>query len=211
MKYAAVREDYQKGILLESDLTKSPMELFENWFHDALKTNPEDANGMVLSTADAEGFPNGRVVLLKGVDSGFVWFTNYGSAKGSELAQNPKAALTFWWPAWQRQVRVKGIVVRISEAESEEYFLSRPLESQAGACASQQSQLLSDRSVLEEKADYFLTEAKKQGLKRPENWGGFRLLPDYLEFWQGRPSRLHDRLFYKKTEDGKWTTGRLYP
>lgn len=211
MKYAAVREDYQKGTLLESDLTESPLELFEKWFHDALKTNPEDANGMVLSTADADGIPNGRVVLLKGVDSGFVWFTNYGSQKGAELTQNPHASLTFWWPAWQRQVRVKGKVSPITEAESDAYFKSRPLESQAGACASLQSQLLSDRSILEKEADAILQAAALEPLNRPKNWGGYRLMPEYIEFWQGRPSRLHDRLFYKKSPDGLWTTGRLYP
>jgi pyridoxamine 5'-phosphate oxidase len=210
MKYASVRKEYQEFTLMENDLKESPFDMFEEWFLFALKTDLENANAMVLSTLSSEGWPQGRVVLLKGVDSGFVWFSNYQSAKGRDLDFLPKASLTFWWPAPARQVRVYGNVEKISEKESVDYFLSRPRGSQAGALASLQSSLIESRDKLERDFQSFLEGPESEPFMKPSYWGGYRLLPEYFEFWQGRESRLHDRLFYKKT-DNHWTTGRLSP
>jgi pyridoxamine-phosphate oxidase len=211
MKYGNLREEYKKDALLESNLMESPFDMFEFWFEEAKKINPADANAMVLSTLNKEGWPQGRVVLLKGVDHGFVWFTNYLSQKAMDLELHPKASLTFWWPAPARQVRITGTVEKISESESEEYFLTRPRGSQAGAIASIQSSLIVDRLDLEKKYEDMMSLPESTLLQKPEYWGGFRLIPTYFEFWQGRESRLHDRLFYKHTNEKSWETGRLSP
>jgi pyridoxamine 5'-phosphate oxidase len=211
MKFAHLRQDYQKHQLLESDLTESPFDFFHAWFDEAHKSNEAEANAMVLSTIGIDGFPNGRVVLLKELDHGFVWFTNYASEKGKELAIEPKAALTFFWPWLERQVRVRGIVEKISVQESEAYFHQRPFPSQAGAIASYQSEILPDREALDKRFEELMQKENLQSLQKPENWGGYRLIPHWFEFWQGRSSRLHDRLFYTLNESGKWNTGRLSP
>jgi len=210
MKYASVRKEYQAFTLLEKDLKASPFDMFEDWFSFALETDPENANAMVLSTLSSEGWPQGRVVLLKGVDSGFVWFSNYQSAKGRDLDFLPKASLTFWWPAPARQVRIYGNVEKISEQESVDYFLSRPRGSQAGALASLQSSQIDSREKLVKDYQLFLERPENESFTKPSYWGGYRLMPEYFEFWQGRESRLHDRLFYKK-EGENWKTGRLSP
>jgi pyridoxamine 5'-phosphate oxidase len=210
MKYAEVRKEYLTFTLLEKDLKASPFDLFEAWFDQALEDDPANANAMVLSTLNAEGWPQGRVVLLKGVDHGFVWFTNYQSAKGRDLDFLPKASLTFWWPGPARQVRVYGPVEKISEDESVSYFQSRPRGSQAGALVSIQSSLLPNREELDRRFENLMNTPENEPFTKPSYWGGYRLLPEYFEFWQGRESRLHDRLFYKKTTDG-WDTGRLSP
>jgi pyridoxamine 5'-phosphate oxidase len=210
MKYAAVRKEYQEFTLLEKDLKSSPFEMFEDWFSLALKLDPENANAMVLSTLNSEGWPQGRVVLLKGVDTGFVWFTNYQSAKGRDLDFLPKASLTFWWPGPARQVRVYGNVEKIPEQESVDYFLSRPRGSQAGALASLQSTIIPNREGLEKEFQALLKKPDEEPFIKPSYWGGYRLLPQYFEFWQGRESRLHDRLFYH-LEGSQWKTGRLSP
>ena len=208
MEIASLRQDYQKFQLLEKDLPESPFSLFATWFEEARKEEVQEANGMVLSTVDHNGWPNARVVLLKGVDHGFVFYTNYLSHKGQDLAHNPVAALTFWWPKAERQVRIRGEVEKTSAQESDEYFASRPEASRAGAIASHQSQVLTTREELENRYQHLLDGGKP--FKRPEHWGGYRVLPTYMEFWQGRQSRMHDRLFYQKVASG-WKTGRLSP
>jgi pyridoxamine 5'-phosphate oxidase len=211
MKYKHLREEYQTFELNEGDLPESPFQLFEKWFDEAIDMEPKDANAMVLSTLSETGWPQGRVVLLKEVDHGFVWFTNYASHKGKDLEAHPKASLTFWWPGPARQVRVHGEVEKVSEKESEEYFQSRPRGSQAGAIASVQSAELHGRTELEKKYRDLVSLPESEPLNRPEHWGGYRLLPVYFEFWQGRESRLHDRLFYRLENGQNWITGRLSP
>lgn len=211
MKFAHLRQDYQKHQLLESDLTESPFDFFHSWFDEAHQSNEAEANAMVLSTVGPDGFPNGRVVLLKELDHGFVWFTNYASEKGKELAHEPKAALTFFWPWLERQVRIRGRVEKVSVQESETYFNLRPFASQAGAIASHQGEILTNREMLDKRYEDLLKRDQSQPLPKPENWGGYRLIPHWFEFWQGRSSRLHDRLFYEIGLNGKWKTGRLSP
>lgn len=209
MNLRDLRQEYQGAELLEDHCPPDPISLFRSWFKEALEGIGGDVNAMVLSTANAAGVPDARVVLLKELDHGFVWFTNYGSAKAAQLEENPHAALTFWWEAFSRQVRVKGKVEKVSDAESETYFLSRPLGSRAGAIASEQSRVIHGRSVLDNRYQELISLPEDQ-LKRPEFWGGYRLIPDYLEFWQGRESRMHDRIFYQKHHYG-WEIGRLSP
>jgi len=211
MKYGNLREEYKHATLLETDLLQNPFEMFEKWFEEAKSVDPKDANAMVLSSTSVDGWPNGRVVLLKGFDTGFVWFTNYLSQKAQDLDANPKASLTFWWPKLERQVRITGSVSKTSESESDQYFLSRPIGSQAGAIASLQSSVIKGRSDLEARYAEIFAHASEEPLKRPEHWGGYRLLPHYFEFWQGRESRLHDRLCYWLKDGKEWETGRLSP
>jgi pyridoxamine-phosphate oxidase len=209
MNLKDLRQEYRGAELLEKNCPPDPFDLFRTWFREALDCIEGDVNAMVLSTASKEGIPDARVVLLKDLDHGFVWFSNYGSTKGSQLEANPLAALTFWWEAFSRQVRVKGKVEKVSAAESDAYFLSRPASSRAGAIASAQSSIIPGRAALDKRYQE-LADLPEELLQRPENWGGFRLIPDYLEFWQGRESRMHDRIFYRKSSEG-WTKGRLSP
>lgn len=210
MDIASIRKDYSLRSLDIDDVDISPITQFKSWFKDALDAEVLEANAMNLSTLSTDGYPNGRIVLLKDVDSGFVFFTNYSSQKGQEIHTNPKASLTFFWPELERQVRIMGEIEKISSNESDDYFFSRPLGSQIGAWTSPQSQEIPSRSILDENMgklkERFLTEP----IKRPEYWGGYRLSPIRLEFWQGRPSRLHDRICYQKNE-AKWKLSRLAP
>jgi pyridoxamine 5'-phosphate oxidase len=167
---------------------------------------------MTLATATAEGKPDARIVLLKGFDEeGFVFYSNYNSQKGQQLATNPWAALVFWWAELERQVRIAGYVEKVSTEESEAYFASRPFDSQLGAWASPQSEVISSRSVLEENIAELQQKYDREGVSKPPNWGGYRLFPQEFEFWQGRPSRLHDRLRYRQQSDGTWIRERLAP
>ncbi|WNC30055.1 pyridoxamine 5'-phosphate oxidase [Thermosynechococcus sp. PKX82] len=209
-RIADLRRDYRRQRLLESEAAADPIQQFRLWFTEAVKAELPEPNAMTLATIGLDGMPAARVVLLKDVDDrGFVFFTNYRSRKGLELAAHPKAALVFWWAELERQVRIEGTVEQISAAESDAYFQSRPLGSRWGAWASQQSEVLESYADLE--ARLAEVEARYgENVPRPEHWGGYRVLPTLIEFWQGRPNRLHDRLCYRRQGD-HWQRVRLYP
>ncbi len=210
MSVADIRQKYEKFELLEASLAATPLEQFTLWFNEALQAQLPEVNAMTLATTTAAGRPSARIVLLKGFDErGFVFFTNYGSRKGHELAANPYASLLFFWPALERQVRLEGSIEKVSAAESDEYFHSRPLDSRIGAWVSPQSQPIT-RAELEART-LALTESLGANPARPEHWGGYRLRPDYVEFWQGRPSRLHDRMAFQRDAGGPWSRTRLAP
>ncbi|NRB47489.1 MAG: pyridoxamine 5'-phosphate oxidase [Saprospiraceae bacterium] len=210
-----LREEYSSASLELTDVPAEPIALFEQWMQEALQAKLTEPNAMTLATCKPDGFPSARVVLLKGLnEEGFIFYTNYNSHKGQELAANPKAALVFLWLELQRQVRIEGIVEKISAADSEAYFQSRPKGSQIGAVASPQSTVIPGREVLEEKVKALEQEyANQEKLPCPEHWGGYIVKPTQIEFWKGRASRLHDRLVYTKLE-GKgegWKIERLAP
>lgn len=210
---ADMRRDYTRDGLVEDQAPAEPFSLFQQWFGDAVQTEqaPVEANAMTLATVDADGRPHCRVLLLKGLDAqGFTFFSNYDSAKGQQLAARPFAAMTFFWPALERQVRIEGRIEKVSAQESDDYFQVRPLGSRLGAWASPQSQVIADRQALE--ALVKATEARFSDSQPhcPEHWGGYRLLPDRIEFWQGRSSRLHDRLNYHLSQE-LWQRDRLAP
>ncbi len=209
---AAMRKEYIRGGLDESALNTDPIAQFSSWLNEAISAEVHEPTAVVLSTVSSEGAPSSRVVLLKGLDDGALHFyTNYDSRKGRELTQNPHAALLFFWPELERQVRIEGIVERVSPETSTAYFHSRPFESQLGAASSPQSQVISSRQVLDQRfAELAAANAGRSTIDRPENWGGFALTPHTIEFWQGRPSRMHDRIRYRKSE-GSWVVERLAP
>jgi pyridoxamine 5'-phosphate oxidase len=210
---ADMRRDYTRDGLSEANAPAEPFALFHQWFTDAVNTEqlPVEPNAMSLATVDADGRPHCRVLLLKGLDErGFTFFSNYESAKGEQLAVRPFAAMTFFWPSLERQVRIEGRVERVSLAESDAYFQVRPLGSRIGAWASPQSQVIADRSQLEELLAQTERRFMEQAPHCPEHWGGYRLLPERIEFWQGRASRLHDRLNYRLL-DAAWLRERLAP
>ena len=208
---AALRRDYASRALTEADALDDPIQQFSLWFGEALKSELLDVNAMTLATASRDGLPAARIVLLKGFDEhGFVFFTNYESAKARDLAANPRACLLLFWAELERQVRITGSVIKTSADESRQYFESRPFESQIGAWASAQSTTLGDRAALESR--YAELAAKHAGgpVPLPPFWGGYRVTPETIEFWQGRKSRLHDRLLYSRGLGG-WTRSRLAP
>lgn len=210
---SALRREYKKHSLTESDVLENPIAQFQLWFQEALDAEVPEANAMVLSTVSDEKRPSSRVVLLKEIDAnGFVFFTNYASRKARDLASNPAACLTFLWHELERQVRIEGWVEKISRHETEVYFHSRPRESQIGAWASPQSEVIASRQEIEERLAYLTSFYQDTDvLPVPEHWGGFRLKPDAIEFWQGRPSRLHDRITYLQQEGAGWQINRLAP
>lgn len=210
---AHIRSNYTLQALSKASVLADPLEQFHKWMHEALAAELEEPTAMVLSTANAEGRPSGRVVLLKGIeDKGFVFFTNYASRKGQDLEQNHLAALTFFWAGLERQVRIEGRISRLPEAASEAYFHSRPAGSQIGAWVSPQSQEVENRRVLEDSEIAFEEKFKDEAvIPRPPHWGGYLLLPDHIEFWQGRPNRLHDRIVYEKQAGEAWKIKRLAP
>lgn len=208
---ADLRREYASRALGEDQAAADPIRQFAAWFEEAANAQVLDVNAMTLATTTPDGDPDARIVLLKGFDDdGFVFFTNYDSAKGRELAVRPRACLLFFWVALERQVRISGSVTRVSTAESDEYFHSRPVESQIGAWASAQSTTVANRGVLETRYAELTAQYAGQTVPLPEFWGGYRVAPEKVEFWQGRPSRLHDRLLYTRAAGG-WTRSRLSP
>lgn len=211
MSIADLRKDYSRAALNESEIEADPIAQFSKWFEEALQAQLPEPNAMSVATVGTDGRPSSRILLIKDVDdSGFTWFTNYESRKGRELQDNPHAALLFHWVELERQVRIEGRVERVAVQESEQYFNSRPLNSRLGAIASAQSMPISSRAELEERYAQVAAQSGEHPL-RPEHWGGYRLVPDRVEFWQGRPSRLHDRIAYVLQAGGNWKVERLQP
>lgn len=211
-KIQNLREDYSKGELLESQADKNPIVQFQKWFDEAVKEKVNEPNAFILATAMVDFKPSARVMLLKGVEhDSFVFFTNYESRKGKELTWNPYAAMVFLWKEMQRQIRIEGRVEKISEEESANYFQSRPRQSQLGAIASAQSSVLENREALDKRFAELEKKYDGKEIPKPKNWGGFRVIPHDIEFWQGRTSRLHDRLRYTYHGENDWVLERLAP
>jgi pyridoxamine 5'-phosphate oxidase len=209
---ADIRKEYKQKTLLESDVVANPMEQFHIWFQQATNSDILEVNAMTLATCSSTGIPSARTVLIKGItEQGFIFYTNYDSQKGMELTENPKAALLFFWKELERQIRITGIVKKISEAESDTYFKSRPFSSQIGAIISPQSHIITNREWLENKEKEITATTTIDNIKRPTNWGGYIVQPVSFEFWQGRPSRLHDRIAYQLQHDATWKIERLAP
>lgn len=207
---ADIRKDYQQAVLDEQHAGDDPLAFFHKWFNEALDARAEEVNAMTLATIGADNKPHARIVLLKALDEkGFTFFTNYNSAKGHEIDSHPFAALVFFWRELERQVRIEGTIEKISATESDAYFYSRPPGSRLGAWASPQSQVITDRAVLDEN----YTQYEKQfgaEIPRPQHWGGYRVVPTQIEFWQGRSSRMHDRILFAR-QNGGWSKYRLAP
>lgn len=209
---ASIREDYQKMELNENNIQPNPIAQFEIWFQQAMAAEITEVNAMTLATVREDGFPNARIVLLKGLDTrGFQFFTNYHSQKGRELVENGKASLVFFWKELERQVRVVGTVEKLSALESDEYFNTRPEGSRIGAWTSPQSEIIPDRNWLENMQEKMRLKFAEEPIIRPEHWGGFIVQPITVEFWQGRASRLHDRIQYQLNNENQWKIVRLAP
>lgn len=207
-----IRTEYTKAILAFEHTAADPIRQFETWFEEAQKSEVPEPNAMTLSTASPDGRPSARIVLIKEVnDKGFVFFTNYESRKGQDIEANPFGALTFFWQPLERQVRIEGRLEKVNPAVSDAYFASRPRASQLGAWASPQSQEIQSRGILEIKEKNYEEKFAGQEIPRPEHWGGYILLPDYAEFWQGRSSRLHDRIVYELQQNNTWNRKRIAP
>lgn len=212
MDLDALRREYVFGSLDERDLNADPFRQFDTWFGNAVDAGIELADVMTVATASKAGVPSARIVVLRGVDErGFVFYTDYRSAKSRDLDENPGAALVFYWRELGRQVRISGAVQRVSEEESARYFRSRPLESRLAALASSQSEVISNRKVLEDRFEALKAEHPTGDVPYPDNWGGYRVSPHEFEFWQGRELRLHDRIRYRRGADGDWVIERLSP
>lgn len=208
---AAIRTDYQLAALDEAHAGNDPLSFFGKWFLEAQAAEVSEVNAMTLATVDAQNKPHARIVLLKGLDEkGFIFYTNYDSAKGNEIDANPFVALVFFWQELERQVRIEGSVVRISEEESDTYFNSRPEGSKIGAWSSPQSQIISDRSILDKNYKAVQLQFANKEILRPQHWGGYRVIPNRVEFWQGRSNRMHDRIVFTRSVN-EWNSFRLAP
>ncbi len=211
-KIADIRTEYKLQTLNESDVANHPIRQFDKWWSEAMNSDIDEVNAMVLATATKDGKPSARIVLLKDYDEkGFVFYTNYDSQKGLELADNPNASIVFFWKELQRQVRIEGVIEKVSAEESDTYFNSRPEGSRIGAWASPQSKVVPTRNVLEDKYEEYHQKFAGKNIPRPSHWGGYRIKPTEIEFWQGRPNRLHDRILYSQQEEGNWKIERLAP
>lgn len=209
---ADLRQEYSSQSLLETDVATHPIEQFTKWWQQAIQSQIVEPNAMTLATASGDGMPSARIVLLKGFDeNGFVFFTNYNSYKGMQLEENPKACLVFFWKELERQVRIVGLVKKLEAKDSDAYFHSRPTASQIGAITSPQSQVIESRRWLDDQYLQVLEQCKNKEIQRPSYWGGYVVTPVVIEFWQGRPSRLHDRIQYSLDENGNWKIERLAP
>lgn len=209
---AGIRKTYSQKILTEQFIDTNPISQFNIWWQEAILSDIDEVNAMTLSTSSADGIPSARIVLLKGfTEKGFIFFTNYNSYKGKQLLENPKACLVFFWKELERQVRITGIVQKTSTQESDEYFHLRPIASQMGACISPQSTIIENREWLEKRYNEFEKQNSADTVQRPFHWGGYIVKPVIMEFWQGRLSRLHDRIEYSLQEDGEWKLVRLAP
>jgi len=209
---ADIRRDYSHKSLSEEDVDANAIKQFEKWWNEAVDSKIDEVNAMTLATASIDGLPSARIVLLKEFsEKGFVFFTNYESYKAQQLAENPKACLVFFWKELERQVRITGLIQKIGSAESDQYFNSRPESSRIGAWASPQSRVIESRDWLDEKFNELVNKMEGTEIKRPPHWGGYIVKPVVIEFWQGRPSRLHDRIQYTLEESGEWKIERLAP
>lgn len=209
---AGLRKTYSQKKLTEDAIDSNPIRQFEKWWQEANDADIDEVNAMTLATASADGVPSARIVLLKDYsEEGFMFFTNYDSYKGKQLLENPKACLVFFWKELERQIRITGLVEKVSEEESDDYFHARPIASQLGASISPQSAVIENREWLEKRYDELEKKTGDNTIERPENWGGYLVKPVIIEFWQGRPSRLHDRIEYSIQENGEWKIARLAP
>jgi pyridoxamine 5'-phosphate oxidase len=209
---ADIRRDYKLQSLQEKDVAGEPIAQFDRWWKDAMESEIDEVNAMTLATADATGAPSARIVLLKGFDErGFVFFTNYNSKKGQDIAANPRVSLVFFWKELERQVNIKGSIEKVSFAESDAYFQSRPVGSRIGAWSSPQSTVIPDRQILEDNVTMYQAQFGDGPIPKPDHWGGYLVQPSSVEFWQGRSSRLHDRIKYRKNDQGLWIIERLAP
>ena len=207
-----IRSEYHSAALSEKDTAEDPIKQFDKWFNEALKSEQHEPTAMTLATATHDGRPSARIILMKGFNNdGFAFYTNYLSRKGKEIAKNPLGALVFFWDILERQVRIEGTIEKLSKEDSERYFHSRPKGSQVGAVVSPQSQEIADRDELEKKWAEAETQYADKDVPKPSYWGGYVLKPRLIEFWQGRPSRLHDRIAYKKIDNKNWKKVRLAP
>jgi pyridoxamine 5'-phosphate oxidase len=209
---ADIRKDYQMQSLLETDVAGNPFIQFNDWWDDAIKSELEEVNAMTLATASLQGLPSARIVLLKSAsEDGFVFFTNYNSKKGTDLEENPNACLVFFWKELERQITISGNVKKVSTEESNTYFNSRPEGSRIGAWASPQSSIIASREIIEANIAKYEQQFANGNITRPPHWGGYIVIPTVIEFWQGRPNRLHDRIQYSKLKEGNWKIVRLAP